>query len=86
MAIDGAAAARVLKAFNEAVPVDVATRSGFEADLALRRCGKLAMPPTPHAGDITPDGPNIRDRSLNSEFRRSVQTLRPECPVSTAAR
>jgi hypothetical protein len=33
MAIDGAAAARALKAFNEAVPVDAATRfdcSGFD--------------------------------------------------------
>jgi hypothetical protein len=47
MAIDGAATARALKAFNEAVPVDAATRfgsPGFDCVAGWGSCNKQQAP------------------------------------------
>jgi hypothetical protein len=53
MAIDGAAAARTLKAFNEAVPVDAAARfdcSGLGVSHLPKRIGRFASMPHRSSG------------------------------------
>jgi hypothetical protein len=89
MAIDGAAAARALKAFNEAVPVDAATRfdrSGLDCVATWgfshlpKRIGRCASMPHRSSGSWRAWASPALTWALTSEAMPGTKDRRRDCP------